>query len=141
MLRRNRTRKNRAAAATVELAILLPLLSFLFVIAVDFARVFYPYLTITNSASSGALYASHDMTHATDLNGIQQVALADTSNLSPPPTVTSTIITDGAGVSHVEVTVAWPFKTVASYPGVPSSLTISRTVRMRVSPTVPRESF
>ena len=50
----------RPGVATVELAVVLPLLCFLFVIAVDFARVFYFDLTVANCARSGAIYASHN---------------------------------------------------------------------------------
>lgn len=130
----------RPGAVLVELAILLPLLAFLFVIAVDYARVFNPYLTITNCARSGAVYASQDAARAADLAGITEAALADASNLSPAPTVTSATLTDGAGVPHVDVTVTWPFRSVTNFPGVPTEMNITRTVRMRVSPTVPRDS-
>jgi len=140
MLRRSPRPQGRRAAVTVEMAILLPLLAFLFVIAVDFARVFSPYLTITNCARNGALYGSQDATHAADTAGITQAALADASDLSPAPTVTSRTFTDSDGYPQVEVTVTWTFNTVTNFPGVPSSMTLSRTVRMRVAPNVPKNS-
>jgi Flp pilus assembly protein TadG len=130
----------RRAVAAVELAVLLPLLVFLFVIAIDFARAFYFALTITNCARNGAVYGSMDPTHAADTTGIQQMALADASNLSPQPTVTSTTGTDTQGNPYVSVTVTWTFNTVATYPGVPSTLTLSRTVQMRVAPVLPKNS-
>ena len=40
------------------MALLLPLLVFLYVIGVDFARVFYYSQVIENAARNGALYAS-----------------------------------------------------------------------------------
>jgi Flp pilus assembly protein TadG len=138
---RTRTRATgRPAAATVELAILLPLLVFLFAVGVDFARIFNPYLTITNSARSGALYGSQSTTNSTDTAGITAAALADAGDLSPPPTVTSTTLTDVDGNPCVEVTVTWTFQSVTNLPGIPSSLNITRTVRMRVQPTVPKNS-
>jgi TadE-like protein len=42
----------------VELAIILPLVAFLFVIAVDYARIFYYSLTVANCARNGALHLS-----------------------------------------------------------------------------------
>ena len=54
----------RRGATVVELAVLLPLLVFVFVIAVDFARVFYYSLTLTNCARAGAMYASDPTTSA-----------------------------------------------------------------------------
>ena len=137
MLRRNHPNPGRPAAACVELAVLLPLLVFLFVIGVDYARVYNPYVTVTNSARSGALYGSQGTTQSQDTAGIQAAALADTGDLSPPPTVTSTTLTDIDGNPCVEVTVTWTFQTVTNFPGVPSSLNITRTVRMRVQPAVP----
>jgi Flp pilus assembly protein TadG len=49
----DRAHRRRRAAAVVELAVLLPLLAILFVFAVDFARVCYISLTLTNCAPSG----------------------------------------------------------------------------------------
>jgi Flp pilus assembly protein TadG len=126
---------NRGGVAVVELAILLPFLFFIFVAAVDYARVFYYYLTVTNCACQGALYASTDHTHALDTSGIQTAALADAADLKPTPSVSSTTGTDSAGNPLVKVTVTYPFKTVTSFPGIPSSVTIRRTVQMRVAPT------
>src|SRR5690349_9373587 len=56
----------RHGTAAVELAVLLPFLAFMFVIGLDFARVFYFSITLTNCARNGAYYGSQDATHATD---------------------------------------------------------------------------
>ena len=48
--------KRRRAAAAVELALMLPVLTFLLIISVDFARLYYHYVTITNCARNGALW-------------------------------------------------------------------------------------
>src|SRR5688500_14469174 len=85
-----RFRGRRRGAAVVELAVLLPLLVFLFVIAVDFARIFYYSVTLTNCARAGAMYASDPTTSGESaFASTQAAALADATNLSPPPTVTS----------------------------------------------------
>ena len=52
----------RHAAAAAELAILLPFLAFAFVIAVDWSRIFYYSVIVTNCARNGALYASDPTT-------------------------------------------------------------------------------
>jgi Flp pilus assembly protein TadG len=134
-----RTRCSRRGAAIVELAVLLPLLAFLFVIAVDFGRVFYYSLTIENCARNGALYASDPFAASqSPYTNISQAALADAGNLQPPPTVTSTNGTDSSGNAYVEVTVSWTFTTLTNFPGVASNTNISRTVRMRVAPITPQ---
>jgi Flp pilus assembly protein TadG len=122
------------------MAVLLPLLTFLFLVAVDFARVFYQYSIMADCARSGALYGSMDPTHSTDTSGIQNAALADATDISPTPTVSSTTGTDAAGNPYVEVTVSWTFNTVTHYPGLPQALQLARTVQMRVAPTTPKSS-
>src|SRR5262249_3064330 len=54
----------RRAAAAVELAVLLPFLMFLFVIAVDWSRVFYASVIVSNCARNGALSACDPTTQA-----------------------------------------------------------------------------
>jgi Flp pilus assembly protein TadG len=138
MLRRacRQGRDRRRGVAAVELAVLLPFLAFLLVITIDFSRIYYVTLTLNNCARNGALYACDNPTNAADTTGIQNAALADASNLTPAPTVTSITGTDSDG-QYVEVTVSYQFHTITNYPGVPSTVNITRTVHMRVSPVIP----
>jgi Flp pilus assembly protein TadG len=132
---RYRTRSPRRGAATAELAILMPFLAFLFVISVDFARIFYYSQIIENCARQGALYASDPKAPAYNLyTDIPTAALADASDLTPQPTVTSATGTDSASNNYVSVTVTWQFHTLTGFPGVPNNVNLSRTVQMRVSP-------
>jgi Flp pilus assembly protein TadG len=125
----------------VELALLLPFLCFLFVIAVDFARAFYFSLTLSSCARNGALYLSDEYARAqSPYRSVEEAALADAANLNDaanPPRVTSTTGTDGAGYPYVEVTVTWQFRTITNFPGVPSAVSLARTVRMRQAPPNP----
>jgi Flp pilus assembly protein TadG len=131
-----KTRIRRAAAA-VELAIMLPLLVLILVISCDFARLYYHYLTITNCARNGALWASDPTTSAfSTYTTVQQAALADAPNLSPTPTVSSKSGTDADGHPNVSVTVSYTFSMVSSYLGF-STVKLSRTVEMRVAPATP----
>ena len=130
---------SRPAAAAVELAVLLPFLAFLFVIGVDFARVFYCAVTVTNAARNGASYGSQDATHAADTAGIQAAALADATNLSPAPDVSSTTATDADGNPCVRVTVTYTFQSITHVPGGPGAVNLSRTVQMRTAATVPTD--
>jgi Flp pilus assembly protein TadG len=127
---------SRPGAAAVELAVVLPFLAFLFVIAVDFARIFYFSQVIENCARKGALYASDPKAPAHNLYpDIQQAALGpDSTGLNPQPAVTSTNGTDAAGNPYVAVTVTWTFSTITRFPGVPNNMTLSRTVQMRTAP-------
>src|SRR5688572_5434337 len=124
--------------AVVELAVLLPLLVLLFVIAVDVARVFYFSLSLTNCARAGALYAS-DPTAADEspFASAQAAALADATNLTPQPTITSTTGIDSSGRRYVSVTASYTFQTVTGFPGIPTSVPLQRTVRMFESAGTP----
>jgi Flp pilus assembly protein TadG len=123
----------RAGSAAVELSMVLPFLAFLFVIATDFGRVFFYSQIIENCARKGAIYCADSVAAAqSPYTNLQQAALADASSLSPQPTVTSTNGNDSAGNPYVQVMVAWPFKTVTAFPGIPNTINLSRTVQMRV---------
>jgi Flp pilus assembly protein TadG len=146
----------RKGAQVVEFALLLPFLAFMFVIAVDWARVFYYSIAVTNCARNGALYLSQQQSAKTttspytdsgyvnmyvnSANPLTAAALADASDLTPTPTVTSTSGTDSSG-PYVEVTVSYLFQTVTNFSvgvfGVPASTNVTRTVRMYVPPESP----
>ena len=48
--------------------------------------------------------------------------------------------TDASGNPYVSVTVTYPFRTISNFPGFPNPITITRTIQMRVAPTVPANS-
>jgi Flp pilus assembly protein TadG len=122
----------------VELAILLPLLVFLFLIAVDFARVYYFSLTLTNCARAGALYACDPaVADESPYANVQAAALSDATNLSPQPTITKSNGTDASGRPYVQVSAAYTFKTVSGFPLIPKNLAMTRTVKMYICANSP----
>jgi Flp pilus assembly protein TadG len=133
-----RRRSSRAGSSSTELALLLPILGMFLLFTVDFARLFYHYSIVTNCARNGALYGS-DPVAAQESNyaTLSAAALADATDLSPQPNVTSTKGLDGSGNPYVEVTVVYPFQTISNYPGLSNPINLSRTVRMRVAPATP----
>jgi Flp pilus assembly protein TadG len=137
--RRNPKSGGRRGASVVELAICLPLLVFLFVIAVDFARVYYVSITLANSARAGALYASDPTTmDESPYASVSEAALADATNLTPAPAISHIQGTDSSGRAFVEVRASYTFTTISQFPGVPNSLQLTRRVRMArnaISPT------
>jgi Flp pilus assembly protein TadG len=128
----------RRAASAVELALLLPILTLLLVISVDFARIYYAYETITNCARNGAMWFSDPVAQATSKYAtVDAAARADAANLDPSRlTVSSNTGVGGDGNPYVEVTVMYQFPLVTTYLGF-SAQTLSRTVRMRTAPVVP----
>lgn len=136
--RRKASRQARRGVAAVEFALLLPILTLLFVLAVDFSRVYYSALTVTNCARAGALWASDPKAQAeSPFTSISAAALADAANLSPTPTVSSATGTDSLGQSYVEVTVTYKFNSISNYLGSLGNVTLVRKVRTAVAPTVP----
>jgi Flp pilus assembly protein TadG len=133
------THRKRRGVAAVEMAVLLPFLAFLFVIGVDWARIFYFSITVDNCARNGALYASDLYAVVpSPYSSITDAALADSPNLSPQPTVTSASGVDANGYTYVDCTVTYPFNTLTNFPGVPSNTSVVRTVRAYLAPKLPR---
>jgi Flp pilus assembly protein TadG len=137
-------RPPRSGASAAELALLLPLLGLIFLVTLDFARLYYYYSIVTNCARNGALYASdpvaaHESPYASMTAAAQAEATDqnNTNNLSSTLNVTSTNGTDAAGNPYVEVTVAYPFQTLSNYPGLSNPINLTRTIRVRVAPTTP----
>jgi Flp pilus assembly protein TadG len=122
----------------VELAVLLPLLVLCFVLAADFARIFYFSLTLQNCARCGALYA-YDPSAASEspFANVTEAAQSDAANLNPKPTITQTNGTDASGRSYVDVTAAYKFTPMAAIPPIPKQVNLSRTVRMYVASSTP----
>jgi Flp pilus assembly protein TadG len=138
-------RGSRRAAAAAELALVLPVLTFLMLATVDFARCFYAYITITNCARNGALWACDPATQSqSPYTTLTQAAQADAQgNLSPLPTVDAatysstvngTSSTTAVSNGYVQVTVRWTFTTLIDYSafGIPHTTNLSRTVCMRM---------
>jgi Flp pilus assembly protein TadG len=135
-----RTRKPRRAVAAVELAVLMPFLLLVFAAGVDFARVYFTCVTVTNCARNGAVYGSQRPENSTDTAGIKAAALQDADVLASQMTVTSVTGTDTDGNPDVTVTVSCPFSMITQYVGVPQTINVTRSVQMRVTPAAPNNS-
>jgi len=151
MLYRTARKQLRRGVSAVELALLLPFFAFLFVIAIDYARVFYFGMVVQNCARNGAYFAS-DYPNASylynDIYGyrnMDEAVTKDASNLSPTPTYTVTYCYTVDGVygstplpsGYVCVTVSWQFRTITQFPGVPNTVNLSRSVVMKMAPAQP----
>jgi hypothetical protein len=150
-------RQRRKATACAELAILLPLLAALFIFATDFARILYYTITIENCALNGAMFGSQGFDNQNQqwignaqywqgpsgqvVSQEKAVAELDGTNLNPALADSNVSIstgTDADGNAVNIVTVRYTFSTIASYPGIPSPVTIVRTAQARVAPAVPK---
>jgi Flp pilus assembly protein TadG len=140
---RGNHRGNRRAAAAAELALLGPLLVTLVLAAVDVGRFAYFYIAVINAARAGASYAimnnysastygnwTAGITQAARDEISQQVGLANATNLTVTPLVT----TDANGLKRVKVTASYPFSAVVNWQwfGLPQSLTLTNNAEMRL---------
>jgi Flp pilus assembly protein TadG len=128
-------RATRTALAALELVLVLPMMSFVSLISVDYSRVFYAW------ARNGALYASNSSyATSTSFTSYQQAALAAAPGLTPAPTVSLLNGTDTSGNAYVQVTATYQFSTFANYPTlgsfapIPNSVALTRSIRMIVTP-------
>jgi hypothetical protein len=102
----------------------------------DFARVYYFSQVIADCARTGAMYAANpDDADQTDFDCVEDATLSAASGLSPTPSVTVTEEVDGAGNDCVAVNVRYSFPLLTRYLGVPSPVTVSRTVHARLYPS------
>jgi Flp pilus assembly protein TadG len=137
---RNR-RSSRAALAALELVLVLPMLSYVSLVSVDYSRIFYAWATLADCSRNGALFASNsNYASSTSFTTYQQAAQAAAANLSPAPTVSLTNGTDASGNAYVKVTASYQFSTLSNYPAmgtfavIPNSVTLTRSTVMIVTP-------
>lgn len=132
-------------AALVETALLMPVMLLLLVGAVDLGRAYYVAVEVASAAHAGAVYG---VQNATDTAGMESAASLDAPDINGLTPVASygCECSDGTSavadcaytpscsynyVNYVSVTVTATYAPLVSYPGVPGSLNLSSTARMR----------
>jgi Flp pilus assembly protein TadG len=141
MLIRRSPQAERRGSVAVEMAVLLPLLMFLAVVGVDYARIFSRAIVIESASRNACYWGAQHPDKSIDPVGIKAVAMRDLTEFTSAgvtPTVTTQLYTGSDGFQHLKVTVTVVFNTVTKYPGVPSSTNLSRTTDMRVCPKTPK---
>ncbi len=136
--------RRRSGVAATELAVVLPFICLLFVITIDFARIFYVSLTLASCARNGALFASNIANYtgwegsSSQISSVQQAAVADAPSLNPALSTSNVSVTNGTsnGNSVITVSVTYTFTTITNFPGAPS-ITLTRSEQTRVAPAAP----
>jgi Flp pilus assembly protein TadG len=140
-------RDARRGAAAVELAMLLPVLVFSSMMAVDFARVAYVQVTLQNCARNGALYEFYTKAGFTLPAGWTSLSTAASADASTTYGNGTTSIASDASFSvtatspasssnnYVTVTVTYAYKPMAlpamsTLPSIPGSITLSQSATM-----------
>jgi Flp pilus assembly protein TadG len=138
--------RNSEGSSFVELALVLPIFMLIFVPAIDIGRAIYASIEVASAAQAGAAYG---IQNPTDVSGMQSASVAGASNISGV-SATATYgceCSDGSSastscattptctynyVNYVDVVATMPYTTSFSYPWMPSSMNISREIRLRV---------
>lgn len=136
--------------AALEFTLLFPVLLFMLVGTMDFARVFFGGIAMENAARAAVQYGALSPGKAGDTAGIVAAGLADAAgqglvgvtasarNFCSCTGSSSTISCSIGSCSgqtpngYVEATVQYTFNSIVPYPGLPANMVISRTARMRV---------
>ena len=157
--KRRQHRQGERGAALVELAVVLPMLALLLVGTLDFGRAFRAAMVVTAAARAGALYGAQSIPKSGDTAGINSAitTVLSSNTMSTGPSATVATLCECAGdtgaftattppnsclptactspahlVARVSVTVTRTFTAPNSFPGLPSSVTITRTSIQRV---------
>jgi len=139
-----------------ELALSVGIFASLLIGITELGRFAYYSILVANAASAGVQYGAQTLETADDVSGMQTAAENDagTGVLSATPTASSycecypspgTAITCSSSpgctgsnheVYYVTVTVTGTYSSLFHYPGLPTSVTVSRTAVMRVTQTL-----
>jgi Flp pilus assembly protein TadG len=136
--------------ALIETALFALSLMILLVGGIDFGRFSYEGILLGNAARAGVQYGSQNLVTAKDVNGMKAAAGKDGINLlglstsatqycqangsNIPCSVVNIMPGGQPRLVYVTVTTSGTFTPLISFPGIASSLTITRTAVMQVGP-------
>jgi Flp pilus assembly protein TadG len=131
----------------VELAVILPVLVLLAIGVADYGRVYFTSVAVSNAARAGAEYGTAVTGNQTDQTKIQNFAKLDGAEIGSI-SVSSRTFCECAGISKddcstvcagnnppevfVEVSATKDVALLLRYPGLPASITVSRTATFRL---------
>jgi Flp pilus assembly protein TadG len=132
----------------VEMAVVISFLLIMALGTTDFARVFYAAIELNDAARAGAQYGSQSVATAGDSTGMINAAKANAPDLtgvtataslcscatgSSVTACSTNYCTNNPNANFLTVKTGVAFSTVAPYPGIPSSLTLSGKAVMEVA--------
>jgi Flp pilus assembly protein TadG len=137
--------KSRKGGAAVELAVLFPVILLILIGIVDYGRVFYTWVQVSNAARAGAEWGGQSFVYetATDsMTALAKVDGADAGTLTPVASyfcecggianATCTLCAGGAAPEvYTKVVISKTVNMFLAYPGLPATVTISRTAYFR----------
>ena len=131
----------------IEFALSSSLLFLLMFGVIDFSRIFASACAVQGAARAGTQYGMLSPAHYNDFTGMQNAALACTGNPSGMTATASQFCACSIGgtkvscpatcasgnpETYIQVDVAMPYTTIASYPGVPAVTNLAAHSIVRV---------
>ncbi len=141
-----RSLRSEQGASLVEVGLVLPMLLFIVLATVDFARGFYFANEVAGGAHAGAVYGSSNVSDTTGITNAVKDDAPDVSDISVSSSWgcecsdgTSASVSCGTApsctgssiVNYVKVTATATYSTLLPWTGIPSTLTLSSTSEMR----------
>ena len=138
---------DRTGSSFIETAILVPAMLMLCCGTMDFSRVVFAGIEIAGAARAGVQYGALTPGNSGDTDGMAQAAKTDAADLGSSVTASASnfCTCDGSTVDcsstcmdgstpdgYVTVTANYTFNTAIPYPGLPQTVALSRTAKMRV---------
>jgi Flp pilus assembly protein TadG len=147
--RLRRLPRSERGGALVELAVALPLLILIAIGVMDYGRVFFTSIAVSNAARAGAEWGAYgngtrsdkftEMGDFAKLEGAEAGTITVTANrtcrcgLTVVTCATATNCGGGYGpaAEYIEVTATKTVALILKYPGLPTAINISRTATFR----------
>lgn len=144
-------RRCESGQALVEVALASSVIALLLIASIDFGRFAYDGVLLANGARAGVQYGAQNLTTVLDNGGMQSAAKNDAQNIAGfsatgshfctcalGDTATSTCLQGDCPNSHrlvyAQVAATGSFAPLFAYPGIPATISITRTAVLQVSP-------
>jgi len=145
----SRLRRSERGGAMIELAVVMPVLILMCVGVMDYGRVFFTSIAVSNAARAGAEYGAQrlgvnssfttNMQNFAKLDGAQAGTITVTANrvcrCGATVVTCATTVDCGGGygpaAEFIEVTASKTVALLIKYPGLPTSIPIARTAIFR----------
>lgn len=127
--------RSELGQSIVEIALSVPVLLVLLIGALDGARALLATVVLTSAAMAGAQHGALSSANAADSAGIAGVVREEAASIgatSTNPTVATSTGTDAYGEKYVSVTATFTWTSLVAYPGLPSSVLITRSATLQV---------
>lgn len=130
-----RSRIGEAGQSLVETALALPILAVTLIGTLEGVRLLLATVALTSGVLSGAQYGALGSSYSTDTTNIAAAVRNETTPIggtSSNPTVTSSTATDSNSETYVTVSATYSWTSLFRYPGLPQSVSITRSAVMQV---------